>query len=701
MKKFFHLLGLAVLTLGAFDASADMKTITVTVDNPEHLVVRNPADSYNPVVFDDSNSAQISLEYDAPVQANTGWTITSIADAEGVAATNSSLPADGASIVADLVENGSVVYITTSEKAVKTFTIIADHPERILSVDYDYQPQILENDMWSFPVTSEWASVHISINPDYFVTSFKDDKGNDVAYYGSNPSIYCGNYAESTTFYLTTESKDAVRTASLTVNLEGNPEDVTLRRNDGSVVALYTGTQSVAYDPNTENPFSLSHNTYGKNIFKVVLNDNALSQNYSGSYEIYATDGGILDITVDYPDVDVPVNISLASDELEGIINNVTIDGRIIDPEVWSTGDFNVKAGSSLNMALNYEKFQQTSFLVNGAFTYLPIVIDAIDRYDIVVNGERLQDKHITIYSADWQNLNVVYNGETFSMTGEKSEIVLPGNASSLQLKGINNYLVNGVFDYNTNEPISAYNGYIYNLTDGMEIVVELELYQRNELAVIYLQDTNWNYISFRMGYEATFTDVTLNPGYNKVYFNPADLPFQLYGTTSTYSSPVVYLNGEFCENLYGAYAGFDAIKNNDVIMIYDEAVEPYAVTLEIADGAVAEVTKNLVENVSGPCSFDALPGTLVEIAGEGLIVKVNDEAVEAVDGKFNVTVNAEMTISVANDPNTAIGEVASEASNDVYGIDGTLIVRDATPAQINTLPAGLYIVGGKKVMVK
>ncbi|MDE6142718.1 MAG: hypothetical protein K2F94_01430, partial [Muribaculaceae bacterium] len=38
-------------------------------------------------------------------------------------------------------------------------------------------------------------------------------------------------------------------------------------------------------------------------------------------------------------------------------------------------------------------------------------------------------------------------------------------------------------------------------------------------------------------------------------------------------------------------------------------------------------------------------------------------------------------------------------ASNDVYNMHGVLILRDATDAQIDALPRGIYIIGGRKVM--
>lgn len=42
-----------------------------------------------------------------------------------------------------------------------------------------------------------------------------------------------------------------------------------------------------------------------------------------------------------------------------------------------------------------------------------------------------------------------------------------------------------------------------------------------------------------------------------------------------------------------------------------------------------------------------------------------------------------------------------AEAAADVYNTQGILVVRNATPAQIRALPAGLYIAGGRKIAVK
>ena len=46
-----------------------------------------------------------------------------------------------------------------------------------------------------------------------------------------------------------------------------------------------------------------------------------------------------------------------------------------------------------------------------------------------------------------------------------------------------------------------------------------------------------------------------------------------------------------------------------------------------------------------------------------------------------------------------AVGENAAPA--DVYSVDGRIVMKNAIASDIKTLPAGIYIVAGKKVVVK
>ena len=51
----------------------------------------------------------------------------------------------------------------------------------------------------------------------------------------------------------------------------------------------------------------------------------------------------------------------------------------------------------------------------------------------------------------------------------------------------------------------------------------------------------------------------------------------------------------------------------------------------------------------------------------------------------------------------SGVESVTAESSDtvDVYNLQGILVKHNATKEDINSLPAGLYIAGGKKVMLK
>lgn len=55
----------------------------------------------------------------------------------------------------------------------------------------------------------------------------------------------------------------------------------------------------------------------------------------------------------------------------------------------------------------------------------------------------------------------------------------------------------------------------------------------------------------------------------------------------------------------------------------------------------------------------------------------------------------------IANDNPTGVTSATADFSGNVYGIDGRLVKRNATSADLNALPAGLYIFGGRKIAVK
>ncbi len=102
------------------------------------------------------------------------------------------------------------------------------------------------------------------------------------------------------------------------------------------------------------------------------------------------------------------------------------------------------------------------------------------------------------------------------------------------------------------------------------------------------------------------------------------------------------------------------------------------------------EQTTDMVINLKAP----ALPGI-----DENSDVKVTLGGLLCADGLDH----AEALTCVYSSYTSGIYTVGADAEQtaDVYNAQGVPVLRNATPAQIRTLPAGLYIAGGRKIIVK
>lgn len=135
MRKFYTFLLLAAASIA--NSAADAKTFTITTNNPDQVIVRNPSDSYQPITWT-GNSATVTVDDnspDMPVQTQDGrrYLIASIVDESGNNVSTvpaEYFPLDGANLQISLVADGGTVTITTVEKEAKKFTFIGN-PEQV------------------------------------------------------------------------------------------------------------------------------------------------------------------------------------------------------------------------------------------------------------------------------------------------------------------------------------------------------------------------------------------------------------------------------------------------------------------------------------------------------------------------------------------------------------------------------------------
>lgn len=73
----------------------------------------------------------------------------------------------------------------------------------------------------------------------------------------------------------------------------------------------------------------------------------------------------------------------------------------------------------------------------------------------------------------------------------------------------------------------------------------------------------------------------------------------------------------------------------------------------------------------------------------------------EQFDSKLSHSVTSEFSITGNASPGSAVSSVSAVATNDVYDMHGRIVMRSASKDNISKLPKGIYIINGKKFVVK
>ena len=134
-----------------------------------------------------------------------------------------------------------------------------------------------------------------------------------------------------------------------------------------------------------------------------------------------------------------------------------------------------------------------------------------------------------------------------------------------------------------------------------------------------------------------------------------------------------------------------------------------YNVTFDVANDAASEVTVT-ADRITTISNFTetlgAFGGTEIKIAANDadtqITVKVNNEPLTiGEDGAytFNVAANSNVSVVLGNDGISTIE--ADAATGNVYNTQGVMVLKAADAQSVNSLPAGIYIMNGKKIVVK
>ena len=740
MKKFYSTVWVLMMSMIWFVASAQDEKITLNihVDNPDQVKVLDPASTYYNKIyleFDSDNAVAISVAKDDAyfdIEAVQGYLISSIKDATG-----NSLAGDGADLPSTEyrfyiskyeygegyvflpeIYDGLNINISTDVRPSALYSF-KGNPDQIKGITYNGETYLLnEEGIQAIQVYAGNDDVKVEAKDGFRLRSISETESGEAVELSSKTIAYisCTEISADRNFEIVSYPIEEDRTASFTLNIKsGSPSDISLQMS-GSYTDLPLSeelTQIVRFDPETETNFSISHSDYRSDLYKVVLDDVALSDNY-GTFRFEPKDGSVLDVYAAFPEMEVPVKFSFVNEGTEGFISYIEVNDVKVDDGSWLNENFNLMMGDQLYVKFNTTDYDWDTIEVNGKELYSAYFNEKLteEAYDFVITASKIGTVKVTVKCDAWEYVALEgYATVDFSLTGAVSEIEIPSNESRIKVKPGEGYVVYDVYDEATGE--SLYDGrYFSNWTDGMTIVIDAARFVRDQTLMVYLEDCEWANSYF---YIANNTDlekkVTLEAGYNEVAFGYGDFDDSLFRLNlPDYSDAVVYLNGEMLSWAAYSLMGIDEVKDGDVLKVYSEEKNPYCVSYDIADGVNVVVRHDHVVEIANPTQHYVLPGTIIHIqlaendSNSSVSVVMNGQKVNLKkDDIYEIFVNQDMDIKVDLGETSGVDGIQYEfaTGTDVYDVFGTLVIRNASSEDINSLPAGIYVVGNRKVVVR
>ncbi len=702
MKNPYFLLSCMLITLFGLTATAQ-KTVTVTTNEPSGLQVMNPQ-TYQPIEWDgNSLTATVPVGYGLQMQPSGNFEIKKVLINGNDKGTQNYFSYSD-------FNDGDTFTVTMNEKQPKVLVIKGDADQVYVSSDYtEYRKDKQTDGKWTIPITNEYGTTYIYANTGFSLKSVTDEKGTSYLNYG-NCSIYHGSLPSGTT-EITVESynKDEARTASFSVEVTGDASVVSLRRNGENDDVPASQFSNIKFNPDTELPVSISHAQYGKSLYKVYIGEEEQTPQGTTYRLSNITNGCVVKIETDYPDIDVPVKFVFTNEGTEGAVSTVRIDGQPLETGAWLATDFKVKLGKQVSFELNNNDYTVNSYAVNGQSYLTNFIVTNEDGYSITVDANKLEPYKLSVITAEWEHVVIgkAYSNPFESLPLNDAETVLdiPRSWNSIEIKAADGWRIDHVYEAGTENEL----GISFSLSGDKSIEIYASEYKREKKAVVYFEESDWVYknITLNPSDNTLRKDITPENGYNFIDYNEADRPFSVNFYHQSFSNPVVYLNGEKIENEYGRYPALETMPENSVIKVFTTEPESHNVTYTINNDVNAQIAHDYLTVVDNPTIHSVQHGThivITPVSREGIAVKANDKEVAAdAEGRFIVPVTEDTAISIAGKGTVSVSELDADGSTtlNVFNLQGIRVLENASRESLTNLPAGVYIINGKKVIKK
>lgn len=521
-----------------------------------------------------------------------------------------------------------------------------------------------------------------------------------------------------------------IRTASCTVNVD-EPSKLSVSRS-GQTIYFTETTNTVYFVPtNHESGYQENQLQLQGSSKWYQLTEGANTVSFADSYFWTVTDGATANVQFKAPDMNVPV-------KFEGTVDafaKVEVNGVEVDKDTWSADGYTVKLGSEIalygdntNYTLNSLSLtplppsSNTYYFLNGSGSY-SFTVTETSGYTINLSATKVEpfDIYLTVNHPELLAVSQSSDGSSpydkevvDPANPNRLKVTLPGKTSSVYLCALDGCSFDSIKDGSGNQvssyyysPFSIYvsadkefsvwinkperTDTLYVSFDYPEYLSAGGIVRRNNKAVITFKDPSSD--SGAAAYNEQYK------GWNKIAFDPNNeksFYLSLYANNG-----YIYHNGEQKQDYYGnnilSSYNFTA-SNNDSIVVN--------ILLSASFNIAGSATVTMVSpvDVDPAKTWYVAPETEVQFITDGSSVEVNGNDVTAdSEGVYTVTISENnTTIAIGAPTPTAIESVTIEKprNNNVYTLQGILLIQDASEAQIDALPRGLYIINGEKRIV-
>lgn len=601
----------------------------------------------------------------------------------------------------------ALICLLTSLSAAATysFTIRVDVDD-VVTLDIDGREPILLKAGDNTYEVEDFTEIECSVKAPWLIKEVvKDDgtpEGTVMPSFGSYWSLYISEYNNGL-FTITVANLSEVRTASCTVNVDDASRVRASMDGYWMDIDLETGTNTVNFDPENETMMFLNPSDWDHPLYQVKLNGEPVEMN-EGCAQVPLTDGCTIDITAIVPDIDVTLSFVYEDEESKDAIRGVFINEEKVTD--FDGNSIKTKAGKNVSVETS-SLYAIDSFSVNGVVQqYFFGAWQGIVMNDMTfsIKAHKYNTYKATVKYNDPEAIELYRGysrgGELLTLSGNEMVVEVPENnpiiswAYKLGYK-IDSVTVNGeAFEENSME-----------IQDGDVIEITTTKLNFDQTAAVWIDDIDKATYGFHVNSSVTYDDFSENfkSGYNTMSFSSDYSPFELGYYAEDPLVNKVYLNGELIAPDYEDGTSYTLeLTNEDVVKVFlaSDPVE-CKVKFNIAEGADITAVHDLVAPVKDlTAELPCFAGTRIDMTpaeGALLVVKLNGDELDTNNGIYSFVVeDAENTVEVDLDY-SGINAIGNEnAPVKVFNMQG-IFVGNST----DNLPAGLYIVAGKKVIVK